>query len=80
MHKNWWSDHVQHSFLERAKCVSDLYRFSCIGQVALNSVISPAAPTPPSTATSKAHSPCLKIWLTWGCCPCVGPGWRYRIA
>jgi hypothetical protein len=27
MHRDWWSDHVQSAFLERAQCVSDLYRF-----------------------------------------------------
>jgi predicted metalloendopeptidase len=27
MHKNWWPAHVQRSFVDRAKCVADVYRF-----------------------------------------------------
>ena len=35
MHRNWWPDHVENAFLEKAKCVSDLYRFVMCGRLCM---------------------------------------------
>jgi hypothetical protein len=66
MHRNWWSDHVQRAFLERAECVSHLYRFITSGSISLQMLIFFAARIHPSMAMSTAHSRYLRIWLIWG--------------
>ena len=66
MHRNWWSDHVQRAFLQRAECVSHLYRLITSGCISLQMLIFFAALIRPSTATSTAHSRYLRIWLIWG--------------